>query len=411
MAKPLSYPKEKIRVLLLEGVHARAVEHFRQAGYENVESLDHALGGEALKDAIADAHLIGVRSRTQLTADALAGARRLIGIGCFCIGTNQVELASAARQGVPVFNAPHSNTRSVAELVLCEMVMLLRGLGDKNTAAHAGRWTKTAQNSHELRGKTLGVVGYGHIGSQVSILAEAFGMRVLFHDVVPKLPMGNAQQQPGLGELLAQVDVVSLHVPEAVDTQLLMGADQIRAMKPGAYLINASRGSVVDVDALAAALRDGHLRGAALDVFPTEPRSKDEPFESVLRGLPNVILTPHIGGSTGEAQENIGIEVASKLVAYSDQGTTIGAVNFPAISLARQPGPSHRLLHIHRNQPGVLGALNKALADAEANILGQHLQTTGEVGFVVTDVHTEYLPELQAMLDAIPGTIRSRTLY
>jgi D-3-phosphoglycerate dehydrogenase len=411
VSETLSYPKEKLKILLLEGIHANAVEHLRRSGYTNVDHRKTALTGDDLRQALSTAHVVGIRSRTQLTAEVLDEARRLFAIGCFCIGTNQVNLTAAAEHGIPVFNAPHSNTRSVAELVLAEAVMLLRGLGDKNTAAHQGRWTKSAKHSHELRGKTLGIVGYGHIGSQVSILAEAFGMRVLYQDVVPKLPMGNAAQVHRLEDLLAQVDVLTLHVPEATSTRGLMTEARIRAMKPGSYLINASRGSVVDVDALAAAIQDGHLRGAAVDVFPTEPRNNEESFQSPLRGLPNVVLTPHIGGSTAEAQQNIGVEVANKLIAFSDQGSTIGAVNFPAISLAAQPGQAHRLLHIHHNQPGVLGELNKVLADTDANILAQHLQTTREVGYVVIDLDREHPADLKAKLKAVPGTIRCRILY
>lgn len=411
MTANLSFPKEKIRILLLEGIHETAVEHFQRAGYVNVERLAHSLTGGDLLDAVAGVHMIGVRSRTQLTAEVLAAAKRLVAIGCFCIGTNQVALSEAARRGVPVFNAPHSNTRSVAEMVLAEAVMLLRGLGDKNTAAHQGRWTKTAKNSHELRGKTLGIVGYGHIGSQVSILAEAFGMRVLYHDVEPKLAMGNARPVPSLEALLPEADILTLHVPQDPTTRNLMSAQQIGRMREGSYLINASRGTVVDVDALAVAIERGHLRGAAVDVFPTEPKSNDEPFSSPLQGLPNVILTPHIGGSTGEAQENIGVEVATKLVAYSDQGATIGAVNFPALSLAPAPQATHRLLHIHHNRPGVLGALNRLLADADVNVLAQHLQTTAEVGYVVVDVDRDYPGDLKERMKELPGTIRCRVLY
>ena len=411
MSQDLSFPKEKLKILLLEGIHQNAVEHLQRAGYTQVEHHAKALGEDELREALSTAHMVGIRSRTQLTESVLSDARRLFAIGCFCIGTNQVDLDAAALRGVPVFNAPHSNTRSVAEMVLAESVMLFRGLGDKNTAAHEGRWIKSAANSHEVRGKTIGIVGYGHIGSQVSILAEAFGMRVIYQDVIPKLPMGNAVQVPHLSDLLAQADIVTLHVPEAESTRGLMGAAEIQAMKPGAFLINASRGTVVDVDALAAAIQSGHLRGAAVDVFPTEPRSNTDPFESPLRGLPNVILTPHVGGSTAEAQENIGVEVANKLVAYSDQGSTLGAVNFPAISLVNQPGRAHRLLHIHHNRPGVLTRVNAILSETEANILAQHLQTTRDVGYVVTDVDREHPADLLQRLEALPETIRCRILY
>ncbi len=407
----LSFPKDKIRVLLLEGIHETAVQHFQRSGYTQIERLAGSLSGEALREAVERVHVLGIRSRTQLTADVLDAARRLIAVGCFCIGTNQVDLEAAARRGIPVFNAPHSNTRSVAELVIAEAIMLLRGLGDKNRDVHEGRWPKSAKGSYELRGKTLGIVGYGHIGSQVSILAEAMGMRVLYQDVEPKLPMGNARQVATLDELLPQADVVTLHVPQDPSTRDLMSAERIGRMRRGAYLINASRGTVVDVDALAQAIREGRLGGAAVDVFPSEPRTTEEEFRSPLQGLPNVVLTPHIGGSTLEAQENIGTEVANKLVAFSDQGATIGAVNFPALSLAQHPGGAHRLLHIHANQPGVLGALNRVFADADVNVLAQYLRTTPELGYVVVDVDEHYAADLRERLKAVPGTIRVRVLY
>ncbi|MEM9493898.1 MAG: phosphoglycerate dehydrogenase, partial [Myxococcota bacterium] len=381
-------PKEKIKVVLLEGIHQSAVDYFKRNGYTQVVHHPRALEPDELRAELASAYMVGIRSRTQLTEEVLATAERLFVIGCFCIGTNQVNLPGAAERGIPVFNAPHSNTRSVAELVIAESVMLMRGLGDKNTAAHQGKWLKSARGSHELRGKTLGSVGYGHIGSQVSILAEAMGMRVLYQDIVSRLAMGNAQQVASLDELLPQCDIVTLHVPADNNTRDLIGADQLAKMKPGAHLINASRGSVVVIDALAEALRSGHVGGAAIDVYPVEPGSNAEPFESPLRGLSNVILTPHIGGSTLEAQRNIGQEVASKLVDYSDEGATVGAVNFPQLSLSGHAS-THRLLHIHRNQPGVLAAVNRALANSDANILGQHLQTTPELGYVVTDVDRE----------------------
>ncbi|MGE0712594.1 MAG: phosphoglycerate dehydrogenase [Planctomycetota bacterium] len=411
VSETLSFPREKIHILLLEGVHDSALSCFERAGYTHLERVAGALSGDELKAAVEKAHVIGIRSRTKLDAEVLACARRLFAVGCFCIGTNQVDLVAAARLGIPVFNAPHSNTRSVAELVLAECVMLLRGLGDKNTAAHEGRWLKSASGSHEVRGKTIGIVGYGHIGSQVSILAEAFGMRVLYHDVDPKLPMGNAQQVHSLQELLPQVDIVTLHVPADPSTHRMIDAQALAAMKKGSYLINASRGTVVDIEALADALKRKHLAGAAVDVFPIEPESNSEPFESALRGLSNVILTPHIGGSTAEAQRNIGTEVASKLIDYSDQGATIGAVNFPALSLRPHSGQAHRLLHVHHNQPGVLGAINKALAEADANILAQHLETTRDVGYVVLDIDRDYPSALLERIKEVPGTIRLRVLY
>ncbi|ACY17099.1 phosphoglycerate dehydrogenase [Haliangium ochraceum] len=410
MSEQLSFPKEKIKIVLFEGIHDSALAHFAEQGYTQVERLSTALSGEALRDKLDGVHMVGVRSRTQLTGEVIAAANRLMAIGCFCIGTNQVELPAASVRGIPVFNAPHSNTRSVAEMVIAESVMLLRGLSDKNAAAHEGRWLKSAHGSHELRGKTLGIVGYGHIGSQVSILAEAMGMRVIYQDVLPKLPMGNAQQVASLDELLPAADIVTLHVPQDSSTADLMDAARIAQMRPDAYLINASRGTVVDVDALAAAIRGGRLAGAAVDVFPREPASLEEPFQSPLQGLPNVVLTPHIGGSTQEAQVNIGREVATKLTMYSDQGATVGAVNFPQLSLAPQHN-AHRLLHIHRNQPGVLAAMNRAFAASELNILGQHLQTTPELGYVVTDVDRQNTDDLGDELAKLPGTIRFRILY
>lgn len=409
MAEPFSFAKEKLKVLLLEGLHDTAVETFERAGYTNIRYESKALPHAALLEAVAEAHVIGIRSRTQLKGEVLAAARKLFVVGAFCIGTNQIDLDATRRRGIPVFNAPHANTRSVAEMAIAEMVMLMRGLGDKNTAAHEGRWLKTAQNSYELRGKTLGIVGYGHIGSQLSILAEALGMRVLFHDVLPKLPMGNAVAMPNLDTLLGEVDLVSFHVPDAPDTRGMMSRDRIFSMRRGAYVLNASRGTVVDIEGLADAIKSGQIAGAAIDVFPREPKSNDEVFESPLRGLPNVVLTPHIGGSTLEAQHNIGLEVAHKLVAYSDTGSTVAAVNFPNLMLPQQD-QAHRLLHIHENRPGVLAAINNIIGESAANIVGQHLQTEMDVGYVVIDVDREG-DQLREPLCAVPGTIRCRLLY
>lgn len=405
----LSFPKEKIRIVLFEGIHERAVQNLADHGYTNVERLTTSLSGDELHAKLADAHMVGVRSRTQLTKEVIEAAPKLMSIGCFCIGTNQVALDAAAHHGIPVFNAPHSNTRSVAELVIAEMVMMFRGLGDKNTAAHEGKWMKSASGSHELRGKTLGIIGYGHIGSQVSILAEAFGLRVLFYDIEPKLPMGNAQQTRSLDELLPQCDFVTLHVPQAPDTKNMIDARRIAQMKKGACLLNLSRGNVVVIEALADALRSEHLHGAAIDVFPVEPKSNDDPFESPLQGLKNVVLTPHIGGSTQEAQFNIGLEVSNKLVMYSDVGATIGAVNFPNISLPVKED-AHRILNIHRNQPGVLSHINEILSRESVNVVGQHLQTTPELGYVVIDVDQDGTP-LRDRFDEIDGVIRTRVLY
>lgn len=402
--------RDQIRVLLLEGIHPRARDVLLEQGYTNVQREVGALTREQLREVVRGVHLLGIRSRSRLDADVLDAANRLIAVGCFCIGTNQVDLEHAALAGVPVFNAPHSNTRSVAELVIGLAIMLFRDVFRKSALAHAGTWQKSAVGARELRGRTLGIVGYGHIGSQVSVLAEALGMHVLFHDIQPVLAMGNAAAVASLREVLAASDLVTLHVPETPETAGLIGRDEIAAMRPGAYLINASRGSVVDVDALAAALRAGHVGGAAVDVFPTEPTSADETFESPLRGIPNVILTPHVGGSTEEAQENIGADVARKLAAYSDSGTTTAAVNFPRLNLAPQEG-CHRVLHIHRNEPGVLRQINDVLSAQDANILGQHLQTLGGVGYVVTDVSEIDAAATLPVLKAIPHTLRTRILY
>ena len=411
MAERLSFPREKIHIVLFEAIHHSATQTLNRAGYTRITRVDKALDGDELKEVLSTAHFIGIRSRTKMTREMIEAAEKLVAIGCFCIGTNQVDLTSAANRGIPVFNAPHSNTRSVAEMVLAESVFLLRGLFDKSRWAHEGRWAKSASGSHELRGKTMGIVGYGHIGSQVSILAEAFGMTVQYYDVEPKLPMGNARQLETLDELLASSDILTLHVPQAPSTQNLMNRDRICAMKPGSMLINASRGTVVDIDALAEALKTQHLAGAAVDVFPSEPGSNSEPFESPLRGVPNVILTPHIGGSTQEAQQNIGIEVGQKLIGYSDLGRTIGAVNFPNISLPLSCSEAHRLLHIHENQAGVLGAINRAVADTEANVLGQYLGTNQDIGYVVMDVDRASSPELLTALKEVEGTIRARVLH
>ena len=409
----LSLSKDKISILLLEGIHDSAVELLRARGYSNIESLPQALDDAELIEKIARAHVVGIRSRTQLTATVLKAAGRLFSIGCFCIGTNQVDLAAARRLGIPVFNAPHSNTRSVAELVVAEIVMLLRGLHERSLQVHRGKWPKSAKDSFEMRGKVLGIVGYGHIGSQLSILAEAMGMRVRFFDIVRKLALGNAQPCHTLDELLAESDVVSLHVPDTAATRGMIGAAQLRVMKPRSYLVNASRGTVVNIEALAQALRSKHLLGAAIDVFPTEPASNDEEFVSPLRGMDNVILTPHIGGSTLEAQANIGVEVADKLIEYSDNGSTLGTVNFPQVALpARQSVTGTRFLHLHRNVPGVLKRINEVFAGRNLNISAQYLQTDPEVGYVVVDVDGAIDDDqVREDLRSIDGTIRVRFLY
>lgn len=408
----LSLPKDKIKVLLLENVHANAVDLFKRQGYGQIEEVSKALDADDLKARIADAHMIGIRSRTQLTDDILSAADKLMAIGCFCIGTNQVDISSAKMRGIPVFNAPYSNTRSVAELVLAEAIMLLRGIPEKSWVTHDGGWMKSADGSYEIRGKTLGIIGYGHIGTQLSVMAEAVGMRVVFYDIVEKLALGNATAVRDLGELLAESDIVSLHVPSTELTANMIDRDCLRSMKKGAHLINASRGNVVDIDALAECLRDGHLAGAAIDVFPKEPASASETFESPLRGIKNVILTPHVGGSTIEAQANIGAEVADKLVKYSDNGSTLGAVNFVEVALPPQQDAT-RFMHIHRDVPGVLSKINNVWSSRDMNISGQYLRTDGEIGYVVTDVlgKVDVGMGIRRDLAAIEGTVRSRVLY
>ncbi|GJE00269.1 MULTISPECIES: phosphoglycerate dehydrogenase [Methylobacterium] len=412
MIDKLSLPKDKIRVLLLEGINDSAVALLNAAGYTNVTRLAKALDPADLREALRGTHILGIRSRTELDEAALEAADRLIAVGCFSVGTNQVDLEAARRRGIPVFNAPFSNTRSVAELVIGEIVMLLRRIVPRSVSAHAGGWDKSAAGSFEVRGKTLGIVGYGNIGSQLSNLAEAMGMRVIFHDLTDRLRHGNTEPVDTLDDLLAQSDVVSLHVPETPATHAMIGEAQIRAMKPGAYLINNSRGTVVDLDALAGALRDGHLRGAAVDVFPVEPKSNSERFVSPLQGLENVILTPHVGGSTEEAQERIGAEVARKLVDYSDIGSTVGAVNFPQVQLAARPLGT-RYIHVQRNLPGMLRRLNDVFARQGINIAAQFYQTDGEIGYVV--IETDAVDgDAEALLEEIrqlDGTIRARLLY
>ena len=412
LSEKLSLPKDRIRVLLLEGINDSAVALMQASGYTNLVRLPKALDREALHEAIRGVHILGIRSRTQLDEAAFAHADRLLAVGCFSVGTNQVDLAAARARGIPVFNAPFSNTRSVAELVIGEIVMLLRRITPRSVGAHAGEWDKSATGSVEVRGKTLGIVGYGNIGTQLSTLAEAMGMRVIFYDHTDKLRHGNTEPTESLGDLLAQADVVSLHVPETDATANMIGAGEIAQMKRGAYLINNARGTVVDLDALAAALASGHLAGAAVDVFPKEPGSNAERFVSPLQGLPNVILTPHIGGSTQEAQERIGSEVARKLVDYSDIGSTVGAVNFPQVQLPARPTGT-RFIHVQRNLPGMLGRLNDVFARSGINIAAQFYQTDGEVGYVVleTDAGTADAEALLEQIRAVEGTIRARLLY
>ena len=410
MTNKVSLDKSKIKFVLFEGVHQSALDTLHAAGYNNIDYYKKALDGDELKEAIKDAHFIGLRSRTHLTAEMIEAAPKLIAVGCFCIGTNQVDLNAAKARGIPVFNAPFSNTRSVAELVLGEILLLMRNVPQANAEVHRGVWNKSATGSHEVRGKKLGIIGYGHIGSQLSIIAESLGMDVYFYDIENKLPLGNAKQVRSLEELLSSCDVISLHVPELPSTKNLMNAERIAQLKQGAILINAARGTVVDIDALAQALKDGKIHGAAIDVFPIEPASINEEFVSPLREFDNVILTPHIGGSTAEAQENIGFEVAGKFVKYSDNGSTLSSVNFPEVSLPEHEG-TKRLLHIHENRPGILNKLNQIFVEANLNIAAQYLQTDPKIGYVVVDVETNDASPLLTKLKEIDGTIRARVLY
>ncbi|SHF55273.1 D-3-phosphoglycerate dehydrogenase [Mariniphaga anaerophila] len=410
MPKRFSLDKKYIKVLLLEGIHPSSVESFKAAGYTNVERLKTALDGEELEQKLQETHILGIRSRTQLTGQVLEKAQKLFAVGCFSIGTNQVELEAARQHGIPVFNAPFSNTRSVAELVIAEIIMLMREIPAKNAAAHRGDWLKSVGNAYEVRGKNLGIVGYGHIGSQVSVLAEAMGMNVFYYDIETKLSLGKAFVCDSLNELLQKSDAVTLHVPETSDTRNMISRNQLAQMKRGALLINASRGSVVDYEALAEALKKGHVAGAAVDVFPTEPASNTQKFRSPLQDFDNVLLTPHIGGSTQEAQENIGLEVADKLIRYSDNGSTVGAVNFPQVSI--QPNyHKQRFLHIHKNTPGLLKDINFVFTNKGINIAAQYLQTDAEIGYVIIDAECNNCNKILNELKAIPHTIRARMLY
>ena len=404
-------PKDRIKIVLLENIHQNAVNYFAQHDYVTVESHKKALDGDDLKAAIADAHMVGIRSRTRLTREVLNAAPKLMAIGAFCIGTNQIDLKAATELGIPAFNAPYSNTRSVAELVLAEIIMLARRIPEKNWSTHDGGWEKSVDGATEVRGKTIGIVGYGHIGTQLSILAEAVGMKVRYFDVVEKLALGNARAFASMDELLTESDYVTVHVPSLPTTKNMFGAAEFAKMKKGAIFLNAARGTVVVIEALADAIKSGHLAGAAIDVFPKEPAAVTDIFESPLRGLRNVILTPHIGGSTVEAQANIGNEVAEKLVKYSDNGSTLGAVNFPEVQLPLQSAGS-RFLHIHRNEPGVLAHINEVLSANKLNNIGQYLRTEAEVGYVVVDVQhsLDDSQDIRQQLEAITGTIRTRFL-
>ena len=405
-----SYPKEKIKILLLENISERAVKRFTSNGYTNVERLSKALPEEELIKKMKEVHLLGIRSKTQITSTVLNAAEKLQAIGCFCIGTNQVNLNAATEKGVAVFNAPYSNTRSVAELVMAAAILLIRKILDKNIAAHKGEWLKDASGSHELRGKTLGIIGYGNIGAQVSVLAEGLGMKVIFYDVETKLPMGNASDIKSLKELLNTADVITLHVPETAQTKNLINKTNLKHCKQGAIIINYARGEVMDLDALRKAIEAGQVGGAAVDVFPVEPEKAGDVFTSPLQGLPNVLLTPHIGGSTEEAQQNIGEDVSTKLLNYLEKGMSWGSHTVPALSLPPQEG-SHRLLHIHNNVPGVLSQINGQLSKYKINIVGQYLKTNDQIGYVVVDVDKRLSNQATQLLKAVPNTIKVRLLY
>src|SRR5580704_1116551 len=403
-----SFPKSSIKVLLVENIHPIATEAFRADGFA-VETLKTALPEAELAAKIRDVHILGIRSKTQITPKVLDEARRLLAVGAFCIGTNQIDLAHANKAGVPAFNAPFSNTRSVAELIIAEIVMLSRQLGDRVREVHSGQWRKVATRSHEVRGHTLGIVGYGHIGSQVGVLAESFGMRVVFYDVMAKLPMGN-NRSVSFDELLAVSDFVTLHLPETPSTKNMIGAAELARMKPGACLLNASRGTVVVIDALADALRGGHVGGAAVDVYPAEPESNSDGFESALRGLSNVLLTPHIGGSTEEAQEAIGREVSASLMKFINQGATTGAVNFPQVELP-VTASAHRILNTHRNVPGVLRDINRIVSDLSANIRAQLLSTDPEIGYLIMDLDQDVSQAVNKAVAELPTSIKTRILF
>ena len=406
---PTSFPKDRIKVLLLENIHPSAHEIFRSETF-HLETLPGALAEDELAARIEDVHVLGIRSKTRITDRVLTGARRLLTVGCFCIGTNQVDLAGANRRGIPVFNAPFSNTRSVAELIVAEVVMLSRHLSDRVREMHAGQWRKVATGSHEIRGKTLGIVGYGHIGRQVGVLAEAVGMRVAFFDIAARLPMGNNRSTKTLDELLAQSDFVTLHVPETPQTRGMFGAHEIASMRLGSSLLNASRGSVVDIGALADALKRGHVAGAAIDVYPEEPEKNSDGFQSPLRGLSNVIITPHIGGSTAEAQEAIGREVGNALTHFVNAGVTTGAVNFPQIDAAPTPN-KHRILNVHKNVPGVLRDINRIVSEKGANIAGQVLATDPDIGYLVMDLDQDVSHDVKNAIAALEVNIKTRILY
>jgi D-3-phosphoglycerate dehydrogenase len=409
-ATPSSFPKDQIKILLLENIHQSAHAVFTAEGYQ-IEAIGRALKEDELAAKLAEGvHVLGIRSKTRVTRRALENANRLLTIGAFCIGTNQIDLDAARARGAPVFNAPFSNTRSVAELVICEVIALARQLGDRSREVHEGKWHKVADRSFEVRGKTLGIVGYGHIGSQVGVLAEAVGMRVLSYDIRTTLPMGNNKAVESLEALLAQSDFVTLHVPETPQTKGMIGEREIAGMRDGGYLLNLSRGTVVDLEAFAAAVRAGKLAGGALDVYPEEPESNSDGFTSIVRGLPNVILTPHVGGSTLEAQEAIGREVAASLTKFTNTGATNGAVNFPQVELPPFAG-AHRVLNVHRNVPGVLRDIHRIVSEKNGNVVGQVLATDEAIGYLVMDLDKEVANEIKTAIRALPTSIKTRILY
>jgi D-3-phosphoglycerate dehydrogenase len=405
-----SYPRGKIKILLLENISDAAIEEFKLGGYVEIRTISGSVSEEELTEAVRGVHIVGIRSKTRITENVIAAADKLLAIGAFCIGVNQVDLRAATRKGIAVFNAPYSNTRSVAELVIGLCVMLIRKIVDKNAAAHQGKWLKEAKGSFELRGKTLGIVGYGNIGSQVSIMAESLGMQVIYFDIATKLPHGNARQERDLKELLKRSDIVTLHVPSDPTTRNLFNAAMLGNLRAGGIFINYSRGDVVDLEALRSKIDDGSISGAAVDVFPEEPEKNGDPFASVMQNLPNVILTPHIGGSTEEAQANIGLDVTAKLINYLEFGTSSGSHTVPDVNLAPQAG-THRILHIHQNVPGVLSEINSKLSENGINILGQYLKTNEEIGYVILDVDTELSGEAFGILKEVKGTLKTRMVY
>lgn len=405
-----SYPKDKIKILMLENISEAAIKVFKDAGYTDIKKINGALSEEQLINEIKHVHMVGIRSKTQITEKVLQHAEKLQAIGCFCIGTNQVNLHAACKKGIVVFNAPYSNTRSVAELVIGASIILIRKILDKNKAAHEGQWNKDAKGSFEIRGKTLGIIGYGNIGSQVSILAESLGMKVIFYDNVTKLPLGNAESRKTLKEVVSKADIITLHIPETQQTKNLINKTLLKHFKKGSILINFARGEVVDLDALATALTDGHLSGAAIDVFPVEPEKNGDPFSSPLQHIPNVLLTPHVGGSTEEAQYNIGEDVSAKLLQYLEMGATTGSHTVPEISLSPQEG-THRILHIHQNVPGVLSEINTTLSVNKINVLAQYLKTNDEIGYVVLDIDKKLSKNAVELLRKVNGSLKVRLLY